>query len=150
MKKFHFRLQTLVRLREQARDERRSQLAQACEAHQILLRRSSEIVREISELRQHVARDAERGKVNVHRLLDSHRHEAMLRAEQMQIAKQNKQLAEEIERRRYGLVEADREVRVLEKLRERQRAEHDRELVVQERKAMDEIAVQRAGRVLCR
>lgn len=145
MKKFRFRLQALLRLRERTRDERRSELAQAQQAQQIVRRRSSQILDEIEGLRRHIASDSAPGEVNVDRLLDSHRYEAILRAEQLQLAKQDEQLGEEIERRRQALVESDQEVRVLENLRERQQAEHDRELATRETKAMDDIAAQRVG-----
>ncbi len=55
-------------------------------------------------------------------------------------------MATEIERRRQALVEADREVRVLEKLRERQAEQHRREEDLQEAKRLDEVAAQQAFR----
>ena len=53
------------------------------------------------------------------------------------------QLNEEIERRRAALVEADREVRVLEKLRERKWSEHQTAELRHELRQLDEVAVQR-------
>ena len=55
-------------------------------------------------------------------------------------------MAAEIERRRQALVEADREVRVLEKLRQRQAEQHRREEELREAKRLDEVAAQQAFR----
>ena len=57
-------------------------------------------------------------------------------------------MAAEIERRRQALVEADREVRVLEKLRERQLEQHRREEELRETKRLDEVVTQQAFRKL--
>ena len=50
-------------------------------------------------------------------------------------------LEAEVERRRLALVEADRDVRVLEKLRERQRERHQAAAALEDVKALDEIAL---------
>ena len=55
-------------------------------------------------------------------------------------------MAAEIERRRQALVEADREVRVLEKLRQRQAEQHRRDEDLREVKRLDEVASQQAFR----
>jgi len=76
----------------------------------------------------------------VDRILQTHRYEAILKGTLAQLAAQEKQVAAEVERRRQALTEADRQVRVLEKLKERQRDEHQRGQQRQEMKQMDEIA----------
>ena len=48
----------------------------------------------------------------------------------------------EIDRRRQALVEADRQVRVLEKLRDRKLKEYEREELLKEVRDMDEISMQ--------
>jgi flagellar protein FliJ len=55
-------------------------------------------------------------------------------------------LETETERRRQALIEADRDVRALDLLDERQRSEHRRRSLRNENKQLDEIAVQRHAR----
>jgi flagellar export protein FliJ len=64
----------------------------------------------------------------------------VLEAQQRQLAEQAGRLAVEVERRRQNLMEADRGVRVLDKLDERRRAEHRRQQDRWENKQLDEVA----------
>jgi flagellar protein FliJ len=61
---------------------------------------------------------------------------------------QRKQLAVEIERRREALLAANREVRVLEKLRDHQMERYREEENRRDIKRLDEVAGQRAAAVL--
>jgi flagellar export protein FliJ len=53
---------------------------------------------------------------------------------------QQQQVAQEVERRRLALVEADRQVRVLEKLREKKHEEYVRQEERRDQRLMDELA----------
>jgi len=125
MTRFRFRLASVLKLREAARDERRAELA---------------------GLRGEWRAAAGPGVVDVDRLLDGQRYELLLRAYRRQIDAQRSMLAPEIERRRQAVVQANREVRVLEKLRDRQAQRHRAEEERQLTKQLDEIAQQRAVR----
>jgi len=70
----------------------------------------------------------------------------VLMAQKEQLLRQQEMVRAEIERRRQTLVEANREVRVLENLRARQRERHQAEENRQEIKRLDEAALMRAGR----
>lgn len=118
MPAFQYRLKTLLRLREAARDERRSELAQALRADTVLADQLAAIHEQLAGLRRNAASGVAPGKVNVDRLLDTQRYELILRGEEHLLQVRREALAQEIERRRNTLVEADREVRVLEKVRE--------------------------------
>jgi flagellar FliJ protein len=74
------------------------------------------------------------------RLLDAQRYESVLRAQLNVYREQAMRVAEEIERRRQLLIEADRDVHILEKLREKQLARHNDELAREEMKELDELA----------
>lgn len=137
---FKFRLQSVLRLRIVSRDERRAELATALQATDVLRERREQLEGERRE-NQGVARKlAEPGQANVDRILLTHRYEAILKGTLAQLEVQEKQVAAEVDRRRLALTEADRQVRVLEKLKERQRDEHDRGQRRQEMKQMDEVA----------
>ena len=77
-------------------------------------------------------------------MIESQRYEVTLRAYEKQTLAQRERLAVEIERRREALLAANREVRVLEKLREHQIERHREEENRRDIKRLDEIAQQRA------
>jgi flagellar FliJ protein len=143
--KFVFRLATLLRVRESTRDERRRDLGKAHEAEEILNERKQELEREAQEVASWQASGEMVGKIDVDRLLGRHRYELVLNGQRQVLNQQSEQLQAEIERRRQVLVEADREVRVLEKLRERKQAEHEQLELLQQQKVMDEIAQTRTS-----
>lgn len=124
MSVFQFRLATLLRLRLAERDERRSDLAKALAAAEILQRQGQSLLAEREENRDRIRRAGAPGSGNVDALIHGHRYEAILKGRAAQLAVQEVQVEREIERRRAILVEADRQVKVLEKLKERRAAEH--------------------------
>ena len=140
MADFRFRLATLLRLREAARDERRAQLAEAYQAEEIIKKRLTALDDDIAQLRDRYKHAAEPGSVNVDSLLESQRFEAIVKAEKQVIAGQVELLAKEIEKRRDALIAADREVRVLEKLRETGQERHQQLELAKEAKMLDEVA----------
>lgn len=140
MATFRYRLATLLRLREAARDEKRAQLAEAYRAMQILDDRLQELDQEIAEAKAAARSAASTGRVDVDYVMNAHRYEVILRAQRGGIEAQRKQVADEVERRRQALVEADRQVRVLEKLREKKLAEHEARELKRDQRLMDELA----------
>jgi len=139
MAQFRFRLATLLRIRESARDDRRARLAEAYAAEQKLLGRREEIQREQAEIKRN-HRGPGVGQVNVDQLLTVDRYSVILKAELQVIDRQQALLAEEIERRRQALVAADREVRLLEKFREKLQLRHRQEEAVADMKELDDLA----------
>jgi flagellar FliJ protein len=140
MPQFRYRLATLLRLRQSARDEKRAHLAEAYRAAQVLEERLAETEAEIADARRAAAEGAKPGAINVDQLVIAHRYELVLKAQRHVIVQQQQQVAQEVERRRLALVEADRQVRVLEKLREKQHEEHVRQEERRDQKLMDELA----------
>ncbi len=143
---FRFRLETLLRLRLAERDQRRAELAKALRAEELL--RGEERTLEDQQI-EAAARSRQLkspGAANVDALLEIHRYEAVLAAQRQLLKQQIAQVEVETERRRQALVEADRQLRVLEKLRERQadiwKKETEREAV----KQFDELAIIGYGR----
>jgi len=143
---FRFRLETLLRLRLAERDQRRAELANALRAEELL--RGEERTLEDQQI-EAAARSRQLkspGAANVDALLEIHRYEAVLAAQRRLLKQQIAQVEVETERRRQALVEADRQLRVLEKLRERQadiwKKETEREAV----KQFDELAIIGYGR----
>jgi flagellar export protein FliJ len=143
MAKYKFRLETLRKVREARRAQQRVLLAEAFRAEDVLKAKRAELAEEEAGLRR-LQRSASEGKyLDVNRLLEAQRYELLLKARALELAKQATLLAAETERRRLSLVEADREVRVLEMLDERHRREHDRQQQRLEIKQLDEVAMNR-------
>jgi flagellar FliJ protein len=140
MARFKFRLATLLRLREAARDEKRAQLAEAYRAVQILQERIQEVDNELAAARGEQQASVRVGKIDVDQVTNAHRYELLLRAQRKGLEQQQQTVQEEADRRRLALVEADRQVRVLEKLREKKIHEYEQIEARRDLKLMDELA----------
>jgi flagellar protein FliJ len=146
MSRFHFRLEPLLKLRESRRDECRAALAEAFRVDEVLRKQFDGLERDLAALREYCRTKSAPGGVDIDRLVEAQRYELVTRSQQRSIVQQRETVAAEIERRRQALVEADREVRVLEKLRERQAEQHRREEELREAKRLDEVATQQTFR----
>jgi flagellar protein FliJ len=138
-----FRLSTLLRLRENARDQCRQELAESHRKDEEIGRRLDRLDAQRRNLQEEERRTAAPGAVDVDRLREAGRYAGELRARRAELERRRASLAEEIRRRRLALVEADRGVRVLEKLRERQEERCRREEDRRQAKQLDEAAVRR-------
>jgi len=146
MAKFKFRLATLLRLREATRDERRAVLAEAYRADDVLREHLDRLGEELGRLQTQCRQAAGPGTVDVDRLVEAQRYEVTLRTQQNRLSEQREAVRAEIDRRRQALLAADRDVRLLEKLREKQAWRHRQEENRREIKQLDEVAGQRATR----
>jgi len=138
---FRFRLETLLRLRLADRDQRRAELVKAQRAEDTLLAQAEALAREQTQTHELSRNLASPGAADIDRLIAAHRYELVLRTKAQQLAGQIQQVKTEVERRRQVLVEADRQVRVLEKLREKQQAAHTIREEKHEQKELDEQAL---------
>ena len=138
---FHFRLQTLLRLRSAERDQRRADLAKAIRAEEMLRGELRSLAEQQAQAVEHGRKLKSPGSADIDSLLQAHRYAVILAAQERQLAAQLAQVEQETERRRQVLVEADRQVRVLEKLRERQAAAYRKEVERREVKQFDETAI---------
>lgn len=146
MPRFKFRLATLLRLREMARDERRAQLAEAFRAQDLLDEQKRQVDEHLAAVRHRARLSVSPGEINVDRLMETRRFEMILMAQRAHFDQQQEMLSAETERRRQALVEANREVQVLEHLRTRLHDRHRAEEAGREMKFMDEVAQQQVAR----
>jgi flagellar export protein FliJ len=137
-----FRLATLLRLREAARDARRIALAETCRADEKLAEELIRLGLERQRLQAECRAAAEPGEVDIDRLVESHRYVSALRLREKELRAERRRLAVEIDRRRQTLVEADQNVQVLEKLRDRRLERNRQDEERREAKHLDEIALQ--------
>lgn len=146
-KKKPFRLETLLSIRENVLKEKQAELAEAYEAERYLNEQRQETRNAIAATKDDTRAMMQQGSVKVDYLLAMRRYEAYLVAVLEDWEKKAVELAEEIRRRRQAVIEANKEVKILEKLKEKQ---HDREMLRLrnlDTKTMDEIAEIRAGRL---
>ena len=123
MSKFTFRLETMLRLCVTRRDGRRVELAETLARAQHVERQMDALDEKLRALKQVQATPP--GTVDVERLLASNRYGAALRADRLSCEQHKSVLAAEIVQRRDALLAVDREVRTLERLREKQLARFD-------------------------
>ncbi|MBI2823490.1 MAG: flagellar export protein FliJ [Planctomycetia bacterium] len=140
MAQFKFRLASLHRLREVERDQRRRELAEAAAAVETLARRIAAID---EALRSIAAERATRpGTVDAAALSAADRYAAELRGKRKCRQEEHGAATALVTRRRESLLAADREVRTLERLRDKQRARFVDDQQRREQHALDE-----AGRI---
>jgi flagellar export protein FliJ len=95
---------------------------------------------ELNSLKDQCRKTAGPGIVDIDRLIEAQRYEIILKVQQRNLNEQRGKLAAEIERRRVALLAANREVRVLEKLREHQIEQYKQEENRLDIKRLDEVA----------
>ncbi|HEV3136953.1 MAG TPA: flagellar FliJ family protein [Pirellulales bacterium] len=140
MARFQFRLKALLAVREATRDERRVELAEAQSESRTLNERRAGVERELAKQQDLFRSGTSPGRIDVDRLKTEHCYDLVLRRELRVLSEQEQTLTAEIERRREALVAADREVRILEELRERQHEQFRQQQMVRETKHLDEVA----------
>jgi len=143
MRKFTFRLQTVLQLREQERDERKRELQQALTARDIVSQQQAILEKERQNLSMALRTSLLQGKIDADQMLAWRRYETVLSAQQDYVAKQLAAIDTEIEKRQQALMEANRAVRILELLREKQRAAYEKRERSHEMKQLDELANRR-------
>lgn len=137
MKRFSFRFQRLLEIKLRVEEVRRGALGQAMAALQAEREALQALERRRVEYRQKEA--ADRAGMPVETLRQGVHYDLRLRREIGELAQRMRQLEAVIEERRDQLVEATRQRRVYEILREQAAAEHNRRQKRQERIDLDEI-----------
>ena len=138
MAKFTFRLEGMLAIRSAHRDCQRLALVETQAAVHRVNVRIAVIEVELRALTPE--RSAGPGAVDTTRLIACHRYAATLRDDNGRCQEELATLAREIDARRQALVEADREVRSLQKLREKQLARFQLDQQRREQREMDEMA----------
>jgi len=141
---FTFRLDPLIAIRDNKLKECQAELAKAHDARRILEEALQEVEKQLAA-GVTTARDLmqEGQTVNVEYLLGLRRQEQFLRLDQDDLMQKIKIVDEEIERRQNAVVVANKELKIVEKLKEKRYEKYLEDENKQETKAMDEIAVNR-------
>lgn len=145
MKPYKFRLATLQRLREAHRDTQRMRLVEAQQAADLLHEQRQIVAQEIEGQQAFQRELVGKPRLDVGLLNEAQRYELLLRSQQHSLAEQANTIATEVERRRLALAEAERDVKALDKLDQRQREQHRSTQEHLETKLLDELATQRCA-----
>ncbi|PQO29913.1 flagellar export protein FliJ [Blastopirellula marina] len=141
MAKFRFRLETYLRLKIAARDQCRAELAEVLRAEEQLKQQQVEIEEEIEDQHAYVRQATQSGNINLDLVTAAQRQVIFLKAAGQEKQMLMKQLIPHIQQRRQALIDADHEVRTLEKLKEQKQEQHLQREAALEAKQMDEIAL---------
>jgi len=138
---FKFRLEPLIKIRKNALQECQAALAKAYDERRILEEQLQEIENQLAEGTVTARNLMQPGQtVNVDYLLGIRRQEMFLLANQNALKHDIQRTDEKIERCRIAVVAANKEVKILEKLKEKRYEQHQEEEKREEIKAMDETA----------
>ena len=132
-----FRLATLLKIRERDRDL----AAKAVQDVRLAIERLDEAQKEIDESNRQM-NDARKhssfGAINLHQILDAQRYQMVLSAQSDQIADHKSKLNQELERRQFALVQSQKAVKSLEKLRDQRAQAADVLALAKQQERLDE------------
>lgn len=138
--RFRFRLEVVQRLRQVARDQQRRALAEAIAAVQTSENHVDDLNRSLRDSLMHASTQQQGESLDLSALRAEQRHRAWLH-EQLHLAGERVvQSHAELQRQRELLAEATKNLRVIEKLRERRWRRHLEEVQREEQAADDEAA----------
>lgn len=140
MKKFRYRLEPILKIRHHTEKQRQKDHAAALQQ----VYRQKEHLSELDTERERTfefQRSQLEGPIRTHQLLAASRYLVRLKRDTMTGTELLKGLERETERKRLLLVQASKERKIYEKLRERQQAKFNQEVEQHDRKELDELAV---------
>jgi flagellar protein FliJ len=138
MAKFTFSLDSVLRWRVAQRDECRQAVAVAMRLAQQAQDRVTACDEELQQLSRHTG---SAGTINIGQRIASDQYAAGLRRQRQRLIDELAARTTELESRRAALVDADREVRTLERLRERQVETFEIDERRREQRGMDELSL---------
>ena len=145
-KRFRFRLETLRRIRQQARDRQQRTLADALRNVESAGLRLATVTQQVEDASAHTRDDRQQGRLNVASIRANQLYRGWL---EQRLALERTALARttaELDTHRAKLGEATKNLKVLENLRDRQWRRHRVEVARQEQAEYDEIGAQQYAR----
>jgi flagellar FliJ protein len=139
MPKFRFTLESVLRLRNQKRDECRRQLGLAVSRLMQVESDCQQILAEQDELRAYLKELSQTGTVPVGRVSRCYVHLAQLEKKHLEALALRAEAQKAVDIQRAQLVAADQQVKVMEKLRDKKREDHERDEDHRERLEQEEI-----------
>ena len=140
MAQFRFRLQSIVAMREAEREQSRREVAELLAAEHTLRDQQRGLEQELGQQQNRGRTPTATGRIDVRRLAATESYVTRLRARLHALHAEAESLGELLVAAQQVLLGAEREVRVLEKLRERQLDDFRRAAARAESKQLDEVA----------
>jgi flagellar FliJ protein len=140
---FRFRLSGLLRFRENVRDQYRQNLAVAQRTEDVIRSRVAALNDTLDDLQRQSEIASLPGAIDVDRLLGAHQYEMIIKEKLQATLAQQQAATAEVERQRQTLLDADREVKTLERLRQQQAMRHHLDENRREIKQLDAVVLQR-------
>jgi flagellar FliJ protein len=119
-----FPLEKVQRVRQNVREQRRLELLDAQHAEDQAVAQIAGLQAELHTLQSQTRSVIRPGQLDLIQLRHMRKYEQSLRQELEMAQNRRQRLAAEVEKRRQDLVEADREVKVLDRLQERQQVQY--------------------------
>ena len=132
-----FRLATLLKIRERDRDV----AAKAVQDVRLAIEKLDSAQLEIDEanrLMNDARKQSSSGAIDLHQILDAQRYQMVLSAQSAQIADHKSKLNQELERRQFTLVQSQKAVKSLEKLRDQRALAADLHALARQQERLDE------------
>ena len=132
-----FRLATLLKLRDRDRD----MAAKAVQDVHLALEKLDVAQLEIDESNSQMneaRKQSSYGAINLHQILDAQRYQLVLAAQSAQIADHKGKLNQELERRQFALMQSQKAVKSLEKLRDQRTQAADTHDLARQQQSLDE------------
>ena len=138
---FRFRLQPLITIRDNVLKQKQAELAKAYEARRIVMEKREKVERDLAATKESAREMIHSGKpVSVDYLLGLRREEMFLLIDRNKCDEDLRMIDEYIERCREAVIEANKELKIVEKLKEKRKEKYDTEQARLETVQMDEIA----------
>ena len=132
-----FRLATLLKLRERDRDMAAKAVQDVHLAIEKLNNAQQEIDNANSQMNE-ARKQSSFGAINLHQILDAQRYQLVLAAQSAQIADHKGKLNQELERRQFALLQCQKAVKSLEKLRDQRDQAADVQALAKQQERLDE------------
>jgi len=149
MTAFRFQFDALLRLRKAERERCQALLAETLTSRRLLEDRRCQLERELEDQSRYTRAGVGPGPIDAASLARAGAYDASLRGQRAALVEEERLLTDEIERRRQALLEADRDERVLAKLRERRQQQHLADVARGEQNELDDVAARLANRLAC-
>jgi len=132
-------LESLLRFRENQRNRCRQLIAEVLADDRRLIDTRTQYEQHRAEILNEMRTLGQTGSFDISKVSSRRFHASQLTAQMSGIDEQRKLLSQQIELCRQALVKSDQEVKVLEKLKERQQQEFKEHLILQENREREEL-----------
>ncbi|PKK91384.1 MAG: flagellar export protein FliJ [Candidatus Wallbacteria bacterium HGW-Wallbacteria-1] len=140
---FQFSLQKVLEVKQRVEEDRQASLAEAMAAQEHERRELNSMHEKLSALKVETGRSLEESQLDIGHILNCRNYEIRLRQNIVAQIDILEEAGRHVEEKRLELMEAVRDRKVLEKLREKEQAKHFRRELAREQSLLDEMGLRR-------